>query len=143
MEGDRTCGDGMKILVLILLLWQPAIPTCKFILIPVTITAYNPVVEQTDSTPLIAASGKTVFSGMIALSKDLEQDFGFQFGDKIKLYQFGIFDLVLELCEIGTYQFEDRMHGRWRRRADILMLSKKRAKMFGKMEGYIMVEVKR
>ena len=41
----------------------------------VLMTAYNPLPEQTDSTPFESASGKLVKEGYAALSKDLEKRF--------------------------------------------------------------------
>jgi len=79
--------------------------------IPVKVTAYNPVRSQTDSSPLITASNKRVRNGMVALSRDLEREFSFRFGDTVYLYG------------IGRFVFEDRMHRRKRRQVDILMLN--------------------
>jgi 3D (Asp-Asp-Asp) domain-containing protein len=78
--------------------------------IPVQVTAYNPVRSQTDSSPLITASNKRVRVGMVALSRDLEREFGFTFGDAVYLYGF------------GRFVFEDRMHRRKKRHVDILIL---------------------
>ena len=79
--------------------------------IPVTVTAYEPKTEQTDDTPLITASNERVRLGIIALSKDLEKEYNFHFGDTIWLEKYGLF------------VFEDRMHPRWKRRVDIFMWS--------------------
>jgi hypothetical protein len=59
--------------------------------IPVKVTAYNPVRSQTDGSPFITASNKRVRDGMIALSRDLERDLGFRFGDTVYLYGIGWF----------------------------------------------------
>ncbi len=88
-------------------------------LISVMVTAYNPVKAQTDNTPMTTASNKKVKEGMIALSRDLEKEFGFKFGDEIFL------------LGLGKFIFEDRMNKRWKRRVDILMMSKKKARGFG------------
>jgi 3D (Asp-Asp-Asp) domain-containing protein len=96
-------------------------------LVPVFVTAYNPIVAQTDSTPQITASNKRVKSGMVALSRDLEEEFGFQFGDTV----------VIE--GIGRFVFEDRMNKRWTRRVDILMLSIKAAGEFGVQNSFLVV----
>ena len=98
-----------------------------FLGIPVTITAYNPVSTQTDSTPNITASNKEATLGMIALSRDLEKDFGFEFGDPVTIYN------------IGVFEFEDRMNKRWKRRVDILMKSEIQAKKFGEKKGWIVL----
>ena len=85
-----------------------------------------PVSSQTDSTPLITASGKRVRIGMIALSRDLEKEFGFHFGDKVILKRF------------GSYVFEDRMAKKWKRRVDILLYD--HAKEFGVRRDYILLQ---
>ena len=95
--------------------------------IPVRVTAYNPVGSQTDSSPLITASNKRVRIGMVALSRDLEREFGFRFGDTVYLYG------------IGRFVFEDRMHRRKRRHVDILMLNPGEARKFGVKSSYLFV----
>ena len=87
--------------------------------IPVVITAYNPVSNQADSTPEITASNKRVKAGMIALSRDLEEEFGFEFGDTVIIEGF------------GSFNFEDRMNKRWTKRVDIFMFCEEEAKEFG------------
>jgi len=95
--------------------------------IPVKVTAYNPVRSQTDSSPLITASNKRVRVGMVALSRDLEREFGFRFGDTVYLYGF------------GRFVFEDRMHRRKRRHVDILMFNPMKARRFGVKSSYLFV----
>ena len=91
--------------------------TAKFI--PVKVSAYNPVSAQTDSTPEITASNKRVRDGIVALSRDVEEEFGFKFGD------------IVVIEGLGSFVFEDRMNRRWRRRVDILMHSPEAARKFG------------
>jgi hypothetical protein len=93
--------------------------TYEPITIAVRVTAYNPVRDQTDETPYTMASGKTVYGGAVALSRDLEADLGLSFGD------------LIEIDGLGLFRFEDRMHRRWRRTVDILFFSPERAKRFG------------
>ena len=95
--------------------------------IPIRVTAYNPVRSQTDSSPLITASNKRVRVGMVALSRDLEREFGFTFGDTVYLYGF------------GRFVFEDRMHRRKRKHADILMFNPVAARKFGVKSSYLFV----
>lgn len=95
--------------------------------IPVVVTAYNPVASQTDSTPEITASNKRVRPGMVALSRDLEEEFGFKFGDPVFI------------VGLGFFVFEDRMHKRWARRVDILMPSRRDAKKFGVKYSFLLV----
>ena len=99
-------------------------------LIPVTVTTYNPVEAQTDDTPLVTASNKKVKEGMVALSRDLEEEFDLEFGDEVYL------------LGLGRFIFEDRMHKRWRRRADILMLSEEEARVFGVRCSFLVIMVK-
>ncbi len=96
-------------------------------LVPVVVTAYNPVASQTDSTPKITASNKRVRLGIVALSRDLEKEFGFKFGDTVVIEGHGFF------------VFEDRMNKRWRRRVDILMFSMEAAREFGVQSSHLMV----
>ncbi len=95
--------------------------------IPVKVTAYNPVGSQTDNSPLITASNKRVRVGMVALSRDLEREFGFRFGDTVHLHG------------IGRFVFEDRMHRRKRRQVDILMFNPGEARKFGVKRSYLFV----
>ena len=98
------------------------------IYIPVTITAYTPRPQECDSTPYTTAFMTKVREGIIALSRDLETDFGFKRGDEITLHRF------------GTFVFEDRMNKRWKRRVDIFFLSLKKAKQFGKRESFLIIK---
>jgi len=96
-------------------------------LVPVVVTAYNPVASQTDSTPEITASNKRVRPGIVALSRDLEKELGFKFGDTVVIQGH------------GSFVFEDRMNKRWTRRVDILMFSRKATKEFGVQSSHLMV----
>ena len=95
--------------------------------VPVVVTAYNPVPTQTDSTPEITASNKRVRPGIVALSRDLEEEYGFRFGDPVFI------------VGLGFFVFEDRMHKRWTRRVDILMPSRRAAKAFGVKYSFLLV----
>lgn len=95
--------------------------------VPVKVTAYNPVQSQTDSSPLITASNKRVKAGMVALSRDLEREFGFRFGDTVYL------------DGLGKFVFEDRMHRKKRRHVDILMFNPIQARRFGVRSSYLFV----
>jgi len=96
-------------------------------LVPVVVTAYNPVASQTDSTPQITASNKRVKPGIVALSRDLEKELGFKFGDTVVIQGH------------GSFVVEDRMNKRWTRRVDILMFSRKAAKDFGVQSSHLML----
>lgn len=98
--------------------------------VPVKITAYSARVQETDSTPNITASNKRVKEGYVALSRDIERDFGLRFGDKIHVHN------------IGTFEFQDRMHRRKRRQIDIFMRSTKKALRFGVQKGFVVFKKK-
>lgn len=85
----------------------------------VTVTAYNPTEEQTDSDPLIAASMRKVRSGTIAVSRDLF-DQGWVFGRKVRIEGLGIFEI------------NDLMNKRFTKRIDIFMWDEDQARRFGK-----------
>lgn len=88
--------------------------------IPVTVTIYHPVPEQTDATPDILASGKKIkirTAGLyryIAVSRDLLSRWGgpLSYGDIVYIKNAG------ELS--GYYIVEDTMNARWTNRVDIL-----------------------
>lgn len=96
----------------------------------VKMTAYTPTVEECDSTPFITASNKMVSVGYVALSRDLEEDFGYKFGDKVVIQGMGVFE------------FQDRMHARKKRQIDIFMWEKQEALKFGVRTG-ILVPLRR
>jgi 3D (Asp-Asp-Asp) domain-containing protein len=104
---------------------QKYYPGSPVMYIPVVVTAYDPIESQTDSTPHLTASNKLVRPGIVALSRDLEEEFGFTFGDTVVIQG------------IGFFVFEDRMHKRWARRVDILMPSRKAAKEFGVKHSFL------
>ena len=89
--------------------------------VPGVITAYTSTPDQTDDSPFIAASGKHVYDGMIAVN-------GLPFGTRIK---------IPELYGDKIFTVDDRMNKRYscratRCRLDIwLDTTKKEAKKFG------------
>jgi len=78
----------------------------------VTATAYTSHVNQTDSTPNIAAWGDRLKSGMkvIAVSRDLLTVYGLKHRQKVRIKG-------LE----GEYLVLDKMNKRWRKKIDIYM----------------------
>ncbi len=92
-----------------------------------TVTFYTPCPAETDSTPYITASGIRVRPGICAVSRDLEK-MGFTFGKTI--YVEGL----------GSFEIQDRMHRRWKKRVDILVFSKRKAKKLGKIRDVRVVE---
>lgn len=78
------------------------------------ISAYTASVDETDANPLIMASGKMVYIGAVACSRDIP------LGTK------------LEIRGRGIYVCEDRMNARYTNNIDIFMLTKQEAKQFGR-----------
>ena len=106
-----------------LVFWTGNLSANKNIL--VSVTAYTPVWNQCDSTPFITASNRRVREGIVALSRDLEKKFNLKWGDKVRLRGLGVFE------------FQDRMHRRWKRKVDIFMWNKKKALEFGRKNGVV------
>ncbi|TFG41870.1 MAG: hypothetical protein E4H48_05440 [Syntrophobacterales bacterium] len=77
----------------------------------VTVTGYSSSVAQCDATPHLTATGTPVRRGIIALSRDLLQQFNpeapFGWGDRVHVEG------------LGEFIVEDTMNGRYARRADI------------------------
>jgi 3D (Asp-Asp-Asp) domain-containing protein len=98
----------------------------------VTVTTYSPTVEQTDSTPLITASGFEINPTnpkrhrIIAVSRDLKNKY--KFGKKVRITGIGKLS--------GTYTIRDVMNKRYKKRVDILIgendkqISFKNAKLY-------------
>lgn len=84
----------------------------------VTVTKYNPTVDQCDSDPLITADGSFIDTvklknreiKWIAISRDLRSVF--QYGDTVVLSGTGSND--------GEYIVRDTMNPKWKSRVDIL-----------------------
>ena len=83
----------------------------------VTVTTYSPTVAQTDSTPLITASGFEINpknpkrQRIVAVSRDLKKKY--KFGKKVRITGIGKLS--------GTYTVRDVMNKRYRNRVDILI----------------------
>ena len=83
----------------------------------VTVTTYTPSVEETDSTPLITASGYKINPAnpkrqrIIAVSRDLKRKY--KFGKKVRITGIGKLS--------GTYTIRDVMNKRYKKRVDILI----------------------
>jgi len=98
----------------------------------VTVTTYSPTVAQTDSTPLITASGFEINpknpkkQRIVAVSRDLKKKY--KFGKKIRITGIGKLS--------GTYTIRDVMNKRYKKRVDILIgeddkqISFKNAKLY-------------
>ena len=83
----------------------------------VSVTTYSPTIEQTDSTPLITASGYKINptnpkrQRIIAVSRDLKRKY--KFGKKVRITGIGKLS--------GTYTIRDVMNKRYKNRVDILI----------------------
>ena len=83
----------------------------------VTVTTYTVSPDQTDSTPLITASGFKLDSlnpkkhKVIAISRDLKRKY--KFGQKVRVKGAGKLD--------GIYTVRDLMAKRWTKKIDILI----------------------
>jgi 3D (Asp-Asp-Asp) domain-containing protein len=83
----------------------------------VTVTTYTVSKGETDSTPLITASGYKLDSlnpkkqKVIAISRDLKRKY--KFGQKVRVKGAGKLD--------GVYTVRDLMASRWRKKIDILI----------------------
>jgi 3D (Asp-Asp-Asp) domain-containing protein len=83
----------------------------------VMVTTYSPTIEQTDSTPLITASGYKINPAnpkrqrIIAVSRDLKRKY--KFGKKVRITGIGKLS--------GTYTIRDVMNKRYKKRVDILI----------------------
>ncbi len=90
----------------------------------VTATAYTSHVNQTDSTPNIAAWGDRLKPGMksIAVSRDLLKVYGLKRGQKVRIKGLK-----------GEYRVLDKMNKRWKKKIDIYMgMNKRRAFKWGR-----------
>lgn len=83
----------------------------------VTLTTYSIHVAQTDSTPLLTASGYEINPNnpkkhrIVAISRDLKRKF--KFGEKVEIRNAGKYN--------GIYTVRDLMHPRWKKKVDILI----------------------
>jgi 3D (Asp-Asp-Asp) domain-containing protein len=102
----------------------------------VTVTTYSPTVEQTDSTPLITASGFKINpknpkkQRIVAVSRDLKRKY--KFGKKIRITGIGKLS--------GTYTVRDVMNKRYRKRVDILIGEDDTQTSFKKAKLYAVVK---
>lgn len=90
----------------------------------VTATAYTSHVDQTDSTPNIAAWGDRLYPGMksIAVSRDLLKIYGLKHKQKVRIKGLK-----------GEYAVLDKMNKRWTKKIDIYMgMDKRKAFKWGR-----------
>lgn len=94
------------------------IPT-KVFSTPVTVTAYSARAAETNSEPWFTADMTLSRVGILAVSRDILNELGIEYGDTVIL------------GEYGTFKVHDTMNKRFYRRVDILMGNKKAAQLFG------------
>lgn len=96
----------------------------------VTLTTYKANESETDSTPMITASGFKITNPkkhkIIAVSRDLKRKWGW--GTKVKIVGAGKYD--------GTYRVHDLMNKRYRKRIDILIGHKDKQTKLRKVKIY-------
>jgi len=85
----------------------------------VTVTAYSPTEEECDEDPYVTAYQRPVKEGTIAISRDMEEEFGWHLGDRVHLKDLGVFEVW------------DRMHPRWKKKVDIFFHDTEKAVSFG------------
>lgn len=96
----------------------------------VTLTTYKANESETDSTPMITASGFKITNAkkhkIIAISRDLRKKWGW--GTKVRIVGAGKYD--------GTYRVHDLMNKRYRKRIDILIGNKDKQTKLKKIKVY-------
>ena len=130
-------ADNTAILNLLPLMFKPETGYMEYELpnpcpvVPVTVTAYSPTEEECDSDPNITAYQKPVKEGTIAISRDLEEEFGWSLGDKVHLKGIGVFEVW------------DRMNPRWKKKVDIFFHDTEKAVSFGVKQARVLKVEKR
>lgn len=96
----------------------------------VTVSSYNLLARQTDSTPTVAAWGNTLkpTDRICAVSRDLEAQ-GLWRHSKLYIPGYGY-------CTI-----QDRMHKRWKMTVDVLLPTEKESMQWGRQRNLIMTVV--
>lgn len=114
-----------------LIQFRPLPPAPTYTLLEVTLTAYNSLSNQTDSTPHITASGTRTRPGVVAVSRDLLATF--PYGTRVLL--------VTHNCgtRIPTPHLlvEDTMHRRKKNQVDIWMPDYSQAIHWGRCKGTV------
>lgn len=87
--------------------------------IPVTVTAYSARAKETNSEPWWTADMTLSRVGILAVSRDILNEVGLEYGDTVILGDYGVFKI------------HDTMNKRFKRRVDILMGNAKAANKFG------------
>lgn len=88
----------------------------------VFVTCYSSERRQTDDTPHVTASLATVRPGVLAVSRDLLEEHGLRYGQRVLLGDYGLFVVA------------DTMNERWRKRVDIWVADRTAAMLHGVQE---------
>ena len=105
----------------------------------VTVTTYSISASETDSTPLLTASGFKInpFNPkrhrIIAVSRDLKRKY--KFGQRVKITNAGKYN--------GEYVVRDLMHHRWKNKIDILINPSDKHTKLRKVKMYIVNKTKK
>jgi len=91
----------------------------------VTVTAYH----YCPGSKGITASGQRVRTGILAVSRDLERNLSLDFGDRVLLHGYGVFEV------------QDRMASRWTKKVDIYLDSQQKARAFGVRRYVVLVRL--
>lgn len=100
-------------------------PTMCVTMSIVTVTAYH----HCPGSRGITASGERVRSGIIAVSRDLVRNLSLDFGSRVLLHGYGVF------------QVQDLMAPRWNRRVDIYLDNQRKACDFGLRRYVVLVKL--
>jgi 3D (Asp-Asp-Asp) domain-containing protein len=95
----------------------------------VTVTAYTSRPEETDDSPHWTADGSLVKRGIIAVSRDILNELGIRYGQRVVLEGY------------GAMEVRDTMNPRWTRRVDIWSSDLTAARLHGKKEDVTMLWV--
>ena len=110
------CLFATVITTCMLLVWTQGLANAKEVVnLVARVTAYSHIEMGND----ITASGKKVKEGYVALSRDIELEYGLKFGDKIKI------------AGLGTFEFQDRMNKKKKRSVDVYVPTVEKAFKFG------------
>lgn|SRR5512137_58905 len=85
--------------------------------VAVKVSAYT--LKEVNANQGKTASGKQVKAGYIAVSRDLEQEHGLKFGDKVIIKG------------LGEFEIQDRTSIKKKNWVDVYMINHKKAKRFG------------
>jgi len=102
-------------------------PTISVSMSIVTVTAYS--YNGGAGRHGITASGRKVREGMVAVSRDVERTLNLAFGDRVLLHG------------LGVYEYQDRMAGRMRKKADVFLNSDHKARRFGVRRQVVLVKL--